>query len=255
MKIKMPKIKIKNPIKVITHEVNHTIDKVEHIVSPVVDPVIHVIDDHIQDPVSKWGQTLAQDTQLAVSHTKSVCESQTADYAKLGLDVTSDIWIQGSTETVRLSSQGVDVVVDATEQAIKYLEENACYMGLNMALTLGCVEYFTPKPAPADPGTVASVAMSGTYLSWAATKGSQMVLATTLGALVTQGLMLIPGVSGAVDRKLLQRVLTNVIGTMNPTVLAVSLATPAGAGLFVASVVSPIVAQMVCSHVVPRGCN
>jgi len=36
-------------------------------------------------------------------------------------------------------------------------------------------------------------------------------------------------------------------------VLSVSLATPAGVGIFVGSVISPIVAQLVCEKIAPKG--
>jgi hypothetical protein len=36
-------------------------------------------------------------------------------------------------------------------------------------------------------------------------------------------------------------------------VLSLSLATPAGVGIFIGSVISPIVAQLVCEKIAPKG--
>ena len=74
-----------------------------------------------------------------------------------------------------------------------------------------------------------------------------------MGEIITKSILLIPGVKGNVDEQLLNRVIVNAIATCNPAVLAVSLATPAGVGIFIGSVISPIVAQLVCEKTTPKG--
>ena len=200
-----------------------------------------------------FANSLVNDTGKAVQHDTQVCASQSTEYAKQGFDVASDTWKQHNGEVLNMINKGVEIVEDVGLEAYKWLDANACYIGLNMALTTGCVLYFTPKPQPAEPGTVTSTAISGSYLAWALAKGSNAVMATTIGGLITEGMWLIPGIKGSVDKKTLNNVMVNVIGTCNPTVMAVSLATPAGVGIFIGSIVSPIVAQLVCEKVAPKG--
>ena len=198
--------------------------------------------------------SLANDTAKAVAHTTSVVAKNTEEYAKQGFDVTSDAWKEGSSQVIQYTKEGVVYVEFAATEAYKWADANACYLGLNLALTSGCVMYFTPKPAPGDPGTVTSTAISASYLgSMAVAQGSNIAMATAVGELITQGFMLIPGVKGNVDEKMLNRVIVNAIATCNPYVLSVSLATPAGVGIFIGSVISPIVAQLICDKTVPKG--
>lgn len=206
-----------------------------------------------QKAAVKAANDLAKNTQKAVENTTAIVAKNAESYAHQGFDVASDAWKEGSAQTIAWSEEGVEFVKEAAEDAAAWADANMCYIGLNMALTSGCVAYFTPKPAPGDPGTVTSGAISATYLGWLATKGTNTAMAMTLGQLITDGMFLIPGVKGAVPKKTMQNVITNAIGTCNPAVLSVSLATPAGVGIFIGSVISPIVAQLVCENVAPKG--
>lgn len=206
-----------------------------------------------QKAAVKAANDLAKNTQKAVENTTAIVAKNAESYAHQGFDVTSDAWKEGSAQTIAWSEEGVEFVKEAAEDAAAWADANMCYIGLNMALTSGCVAYFTPKPAPGDPGTVTSGAISATYLGWLATQGANTAMAMTLGQLITDGMFLIPGVKGAVPKKTMQNVITNAIGTCNPAVLSVSLATPAGVGIFIGSVISPIVAQLVCENVAPKG--
>lgn len=203
--------------------------------------------------VANTAKDLANDTAKAVTHATATVESQTKEYAKQGLDVGSDAWKQGSQQVIKYANEGVQYVEYAAEEAYEWVDANACYIGLNMALTTGCVLYFTPKPEPAEPGTVTSTAISTTYLGYIAAKGSNTAMAMALGTIITDSLWLIPGIKGSVSKTTLQNVVTNVIATCNPVMLSVSLATPAGVGIFIGSVISPIVAQLVCERVAPKG--
>jgi hypothetical protein len=200
-----------------------------------------------------FAESLVNDTGKAVQHATQVCAAQSTEYAKQGFDVASDTWKQHNGEVLNMVSKGVEYVEYAATEAYEWIDANACYIGLNMALTTGCVMYFTPKPQPAEPGTVTSTAISSTYLGWALAKGSNAAMATTIGGLITEGMWLIPGIKGNVDKQLLNRVMVNAVGTCNPTVMAVSLATPAGVGIFIGSIISPIVAQLVCEKIAPKG--
>jgi hypothetical protein len=200
-----------------------------------------------------FAESLAKDTAKAVQHTTAVCEKNASEYAKQGFDVTSDAWKQGTGEVIRYTKEGVEYVEFAATEAYKWADANACYIGLNLALTTGCVLYFTPKPDPAEPGTVTSTAISSTYLGYIAVQGTNTAMAMAVGEIITKSFLLIPGVKGNVDEKMLNRVIVNAIATCNPAVLAVSLATPAGVGIFIGSVLSPIVAQLVCEKTAPKG--
>lgn len=207
----------------------------------------------VADTVANAAKDLVNDTTKAVTHATATIESQTKEYAKQGLDVGSDAWKQGSQQVIKYASEGVQYVEYAAEEAYEWVDANACYIGLNMALTTGCVLYFTPKPEPAEPGTVTSTAISTTYLGYIAAKGSNAAMATALGMIIVESLWLIPGVKGSVNKTTLKNVITNVIATCNPVMLSVSLATPAGVGIFIGSVISPIVAQLICERVAPKG--
>lgn len=200
-----------------------------------------------------FAESLAKDTAKAVQHTTAVCEKNATEYAKQGFDVTSDAWKQGTSEVIKYTSEGVEYVEWAATEAYEWADANACYIGLNLALTTGCVLYFTPKPDPAEPGTVTSTAISSTYLGYIAVQGSNTAMAMAVGEIITKSFLLIPGVKGNVDEKMLNRVIVNAIATCNPAMLTVSLATPAGVGIFVGSVLSPIVAQLVCEKTAPKG--
>jgi hypothetical protein len=206
-----------------------------------------------QKAAVKAANDLAKNTQKAVENTTAIVAKNAESYAYAGFDIASDAWQEGSAQTIAWSEQGVEFVKEAAEDAAQWADANMCYIGLNMALTSGCVAYFTPKPAPGDPGTVTSGAISATYLGWLATQGANTAMAMTIGKLITDGMFLIPGVQGSVPKKTMQNVITNAIGTCNPAMLTVSLATPAGVGIFIGSVISPIVAQLVCENVAPKG--
>ena len=235
---KMPKMpKIPDPI-----------DIIDDVVDVVVDPITDVVNDTV-----KFAESLVKDTSKAVAHTTQICASQAVEYSNQGFDVASDTWKQGTEATIAAVSNGVEIVEYASMEAYKWLDANACYLGLNLALTTGCVAYFTPKPSPADPGTVTSAAISTTYLSYIAVQGSNLAMSIAIAKIISEGIILIPGVKGNVDEKMLYNVICNTIATCNPVVLSLSLATPAGVGIFIGSVISPIVAQLVCEKIAPKG--
>ena len=256
-KIKMPKIP--NPVDAIVDVGNDIADGVNDAVDTVTDGVNDAVDtvvDGVTDgynATKEFAESLVNDTAKAVAHTTQVCVSQSTEYSKQGFDVTSDAWKQGTDATIAAVSQGVEIIEYAATEAYEWLDANACYLGLNLALTTGCVAYFTPKPSAADPGTVNSTAISSVYLSYIATQGTNLAMSVAIAKIITEGILLIPGVKGNVDDTMLYNVICNSIATCNPYVLSVSLATPAGVGIFIGSVISPIVAQLVCEQIAPKG--
>ena len=253
-KIKVPKApkipKIPNPIPNIPNPIPNIPNPIPNIPNP-----IDIVKDTVDDVV-KATENIYKDTTKAVTHTTDVVAKNTTEAAKQGIDVASPIWKEGCTQAIEFSKEGLEVVEEGVTAAIDWLDENACYIGLNMALTTGCVVYFTPKPAPADPGTITSTTISGTMLAAMATMGQKaamMAVSTVIGKLLADGIFLIPGVKGKCDKQLLTRVLTNVVGKTNPIYATAALSTPAGVGIFVGSVVSPIVATLICEGVVPNG--
>ncbi len=224
----------------------------------------------VVDETTKAANTVAKttsnaytDSKKAVVHTTDVVAKNTAEAAKQGLDVASDTWKEGSAQAIVFAKDGLEVIEDvaedikdAAEDVGEWLDENACYVGLNMALTTGCVAYFTPKPAPADPGTVTSTTISASMVAAMVSLGQKaaiMLVSKEVGKLLADGIFLIPGVKGKCNKELLTKVLTNVVGKANPIYATAALSTPAGVGLFVGSVVSPIVATLICEGVVPNG--
>lgn len=222
---------------------------------PKIPNPIDVIVDTVND-VAKTTTNIYKDSTKAVVHTTNVVAKNTEEAAKQGLEVEDDTWKAGSAQAIDFAKDGLEVVEDTANVAVDWLDENACYIGLNMALTTGCVMYFTPKPAPTDPGTVTSTTISATMLATMATMGEKaamMAVSTVVGKLLADGIFLIPGVKGKCNKELLTKVLTNVVGKANPIYATAALSTPAGVGIFVGSVVSPIVATLICEGVVPNG--
>ena len=238
--------KVTEPIKTITPIVTQPI---QHIVEPIKQKVVEPIKEKVVDPIVTTTTTVANQTAKT---TQNVAQS-TDNYAKAGVDVTTETWHEGSAQVIMMATDGTHAIEEGVKVAGEWLDENACYIGLNMALTTGCVAYFTPKPDPVDPGTVTSTSISVTVATMLAKKLTMMVIAKEVGKIITDGIFLIPGVDGNVDRDLLQKIITNCIGTANPTFVAASMSTPAGVGIFVGSVISPIIATLICEGVAPNG--
>jgi hypothetical protein len=238
--------KVTEPIKTITPIVTQPI---QHIVEPIKQKVVEPIKEKVVDPIVTTTTTVANQTAKT---TQNVAQS-TDNYAKAGVDVTTETWHEGSAQVIMMATDGTHAIEEGVKVAGEWLDENACYIGLNMALTTGCVAYFTPKPDPVDPGTVTSTSISVTVATMLAKKLTMMVIAKEVGKIITDGIFLIPGVDGNVDRDLLQKIITNCVGTANPTFVAASMSTPAGVGIFVGSVISPIIATLICEGVAPNG--
>jgi hypothetical protein len=238
------------------HTVADTATNVGNTIADTATDVANTVANGVTDAANQTADFvtgLVNDTTKAVEHTANTCAAQASDYAKQGFDVASNEWKQGTQAACNAVSHGVEAIEWAATEAYEWLDANACYVGLNLALTTGCVMYFTPKPDPAEPGTVTSTAISATYLGYIVSKGTNAAMATAVGHLITESIWLIPGVKGNCNKQTLNNVIVNVIATCNPAVLSVSLATPAGVGIFIGSVISPIVAQLVCEKIAPKG--
>ena len=200
-----------------------------------------------------YSADLAKDTARVTVSVANTVAKNTEDCAKQGIDVTSDGFKQGS-------KFAVDAYKEGSEDAYAWLDANACRIGLTTGLTIGIVAYFTPKPAPGDPGTVNSTAASATWLAWFAsqagkqvTKAQTMALSCSLAYIINEGLFLIPGVKGQVNKNLMFNCLANSINTTisNPVLWG----TPAGVGVAVSSGIAPIVATLICEGVLPKGAS
>lgn len=266
MGIKMPKVKVKNPIKEIEKGVNKAVDTVVDTGKDAVKVVEKTATDVYKD-VSKaatdaysYAESLAKDTAAVTASVASTVAKNTEEAAKAGVNVASDEWKKGSQCAVDAYKDGAEAVQKAAEDTYAWLDANACRIGLNMALTTGIVAYFTPKPAPADPGTVNSTAASMTWVAWfaaqggkQATKAQTMVLSSSIAYIINEGLFMIPGVKGQVNKNLTFNVLANSI---NATISNAYLwGTPAGVGIAVGSAISPIIATLICEGVLPKGAS
>ena len=242
--------KIKKGIDKVTEPIVPIVTQpVQHIVEPIKQKVVQPIQEKVVEPIVTTTTTVANQTAKT---TQNVAQS-TDNYAKAGVDVTTETWHEGSAQVIMMATDGTHAIEEGVKVAGEWLDENACYIGLNMALTTGCVAYFTPKPDPVDPGTLTSTSISVTVATMLAKKLTMMIIAKEVGKIITDGIFLIPGVDGNVDRDLLQKIITNCVGTANPTFVAASMSTPAGVGIFVGSVISPIIATLICEGVAPNG--
>jgi hypothetical protein len=207
-----------------------------------------------------YSADLAKDTAKVTVSVANTVAKNTEDCAKAGVDVTSDGFKQGSRFAQDAYKEGADAVQKAAEDAYAWADANACRIGLTMGLTMGIVAYFTPKPAPGDPGTINSTAASATWLAWFAsqagkqvTKTQTMALSCSIAYIINEGLFMIPGVKGQVNKNLMFNCLANSINTTisNPVLWG----TPAGVGVAVSSGIAPIVATLICEGVLPKGAS
>lgn len=207
-----------------------------------------------------YADSLAKDTAAVTKSVANTVAKTTEEAAKQGINVASDEWKQGSKFAVDAYNEGAEAVQKAAEDAYAWLDANACRIGLTTGLTIGIVTYFTPKPAPADPGTVNSTAASMTWAAWFAsqagkqvTKAQTMALSCSIAYIINEGLFLIPGVKGQVNKNLMFNCLANSINTTisNPVLWG----TPAGVGVAVSSGIAPIVATLICEGVLPKGAS
>jgi hypothetical protein len=85
------------------------------------------------------------------------------------------------------------------------------------------------------------------------TKAQTMVLSSSIAYIINEGLFLIPGIKGQVNKTLMFNCLANSINTTisNPVLWG----TPAGVGVAVSSGIAPIVATLVCEGVLPKGAS
>jgi hypothetical protein len=207
-----------------------------------------------------YSADLAKDTAKVTVSVANTVAKNTEDCAKQGIDVTSDGFKQGTKFAQDAYKEGAEAVQKAAEDAYAWADANACRIGLTMGLTMGIVAYFTPKPAPADPGTVNSTAASATWLAWFASQGAKqatkaetMVLSCSIAYIINEGLFMIPGVKGQVNKNLMFNCLSNSINTTisNPVLWG----TPVGVGVAVSSGIAPIVATLICEGVLPKGAS
>jgi hypothetical protein len=265
MKVKMPKVKVPST-KDVTKVVNDGVKAVEKEANKAVDVVVDTSKDVYKDASKaatdayNYSTSLANDTAAVARSVSSTVAKTTEEAAKVGIDVASDGFKQGSKFAEDAYKEGAEAVVKAAEDTYAWLDANACRIGLTTALTLGIVTYFTPKPAPADPGTVNSTAASMTWAAWFASQGAKqvtkaqtMVLSCSIAYIVNEGLFMIPGVKGQVNKNLMYNCLANSINTTisNPILWG----TPAGVGVAISSGIAPIVATLICEGVLPKGAS
>lgn len=265
MKVKMPKVKVPST-KDVTKAVNDGVKAVEKETNKAVNTVVDTGKDLYKDATKvatdayNYSVSLANDTAAVAKSVSNTIAKTTEEAAKAGIDTTSDGFKQGTKFAEDAYKEGAEAVVKAGEDAYAWLDANACRIGLTTALTMGIVTYFTPKPAPADPGTINSTAASMTWGAWFAsqaatqvTKAQTMVLSCSIAYIINEGLFLIPGVKGQVNKNLMYNCLANSINTTisNPVLWG----TPAGVGVAISAGIAPIVATLICEGVLPKGAS
>lgn len=265
MKVKMPKVKVPST-KDVTKAVNDGVKAVEKETNKAVNTVVDTGKDLYKDATKvatdayNYSVSLANDTAAVAKSVSNTIAKTTEEAAKAGIDTTSDGFKQGTKFAEEAYKDGAEAVVKAAEDGYAWLDANACRIGLTTALTMGIVTYFTPKPAPADPGTINSTAASMTWGAWFAsqaatqvTKAQTMVLSCSIAYIINEGLFLIPGVKGQVNKNLMYNCLANSINTTisNPVLWG----TPAGVGVAISAGIAPIVATLICEGVLPKGAS
>lgn len=217
----------------------------------IIDTTNQVID--IAKDTYNYAVDLANDVAKRTESIQATVLKSTEELAKAGLDTTSKEFNDLSRQVEKQVIAGVEVIKDVAEEAYQWLDENACRIALTSAISMGVVAYFTPKPAPADPGTITSTSLSfmATPILYTADMAAKMAVATTMAELCVESFLLIPGVKGSVNAKLLKNVISNCI--YYSLDCAALWATPAGVGIAIGAAVAPVVATLICTSTCPNG--
>ena len=199
-----------------------------------------------------YAKNLEQDVEARTESIAATVASTTSELAKAGMDVTSEEFQKLSAEVQKQVIAGIDVVEDYAWDAYKWLDENACRLGLTAAISMGCVAYFTPSPEnPTGTATATTLSFMATPVLYIADMAAKMAVATAMGEIVGETFLLIPGVGGNVDARLLKNVISNCIYYSLDS--AALWATPAGVGIAIGAAVAPVVATLVCTRTCPNG--
>jgi hypothetical protein len=217
----------------------------------IVDTTNKVID--ITKDTYNYAVDFANDTIKRTESIQATVLKSTEELAKAGLDTTSKEFNDLSRQVEKQVIAGVEVLKDVAEEAYQWLDENACRLALTSAISLGVVTYFTPKPAPGDPGTITSTSLSfmATPVLYTADMAAKMAVATAMAEVCVDAFLLIPGVKGSVNAKLLKNVISNCI--YYSLDCAALWATPAGVGIAIGAAVAPVVATLICTSTCPNG--
>jgi hypothetical protein len=220
-------------------------------IDAVVDTTNQVID--VAKDTYNYAVDLANDTVKRTESIQATVLKSTEELAKAGLDTTSKEFNDLSKQVEKQVIAGVEVIKDVAEEAYQWLDENACRLALTSAISLGVVTYFTPKPAPGDPGTITSTSLSfmATPILYTADMAAKMAAATLMAEVCVDSFLLIPGVKGSVNAKLLKNVISNCI--YYSLDCAALWATPAGVGIAIGAAVAPVVATLICTSTCPNG--
>ena len=204
-----------------------------------------------------YAKDFASDTAKRTESIEATVVRNTEELAKTGMDTTTKEFEELSRSVEQVVIAGVEVCYDAALDAYAWLDENICNIALSSALAIGVEAYFTPKPDPADPGTETSTtlsAMAVSILATAAEEGAKAVVINEMADICVESFLLIPGVKGQVNKKLLKNVLANSIDMTWSMVTAQALwVTPVGVGIVIGAWICPIVATMVCTRTIPTG--
>ena len=220
-------------------------------IDAVVDTTNQVID--VAKDTYNYAVDFANDTIQRTESIQATVLKSTEELAKAGLDTTSKEFNDLSKQVEKQVIAGVEVIKEVAEEAYQWLDENACRLALTSAISLGVVTYFTPKPAPGDPGTITSTSLSfmATPILYTADMAAKMAAATLMAEICVDSFLLIPGVKGSVNAKLLKNVISNCI--YYSLDCAALWATPAGVGIAIGAAVAPVVATLICTSTCPNG--
>ncbi len=241
--------------KAIEKTANDTGKAIEKTANDVADTIVDTTNDviDIAKDTYNYAVDLANDTIKRTESIQATVLKSTEELAKAGLDTTSKEFNDLSKQVEKQVIAGVEVIKDVAEEAYQWLDENACRLALTSAISLGVVTYFTPKPAPGDTGTITSTSLSfmATPVLYTADMAAKMAAATLMAEICVDSFLLIPGVKGSVNAKLLKNVISNCI--YYSLDCAALWATPAGVGIAIGAAVAPVVATLICTSTCPNG--
>jgi hypothetical protein len=211
-------------------------------------------DKQITDAVSKtFNETydLLYDGAKRAQNAATAVVNASNAMAEQGIATTSEEFTKLSKQAENQLKYAVEFVEETAKYAYEWAEKNACQLAVTTAISMGVVAYFTPKPSPTDPGTVTSTSMSAAFLAFVAGKLTKYAASQTMALAATESFMLIPGVAGNVNKKMLHNCIANAISSSMDCTPC--WGTPAGVGIAIGAGVAPIVAEYVCSGIMPTG--
>jgi hypothetical protein len=185
---------------------------------------------------------LSDATKLAENAAKTV-SSTTTSLAKSGYNTADKAYVAMSEEVEKQLAAGLEFVEDAGKYAYDWATTEGCKLAIITAISTAIVSM---QSSPAQTALMAS--------TWAAYQAGKILLkdaVQSIASVTAAQFMLVPGVAGNVDRKILENCIANSLNTSAKCPNCFGL--QGGMWVGIAAAVAPLVAEYACTGAIPKG--